>query len=88
MNETAAKEPPASLEANALHESAMLARRFVALAFCRADLLFELDNSLAIKFVAGATPALFGKNTNEMSGMKFLDLVHGEDQARIENLLS
>jgi len=71
----------------ALHESAMLARRFVALAFCRADVLFELGNDQTIKFVAGATPSLFGKKTDEMMGMGFLDLVHDEDKPRVAEYL-
>ncbi|NQV98990.1 MAG: GGDEF domain-containing protein [Rhodospirillales bacterium] len=87
MTDSAIKEKPTSLETAALHESAMLARRFVALAFCRADLLFELDNEQSIKFVAGATPSLFGKNTPQMMGIGFLDLVHEEDKSTVSELL-
>ncbi len=75
-------------ETAALHESAMLARRFVALAFCRADLLFELGNDQSIKFVAGATPAIFGKNTHQMMGLGFPDLIHENDRAIVSDLLN
>lgn len=87
MDDTAITDKSTSIEAAALRESAMLARRFVALAFCRADLLFELDNDQKVKFVAGATPSLFGKNTNEMMGLGFLDLVHDDDKSLVSELL-
>lgn len=82
-----ATDTPSALEASALQESAMLARRFVALAFCRADLLFELDSNQTIKFVAGATPPMFGKSTNEMVGQSFMDIIHDDDKKMVTNLL-
>lgn len=88
LDDKPAKEKPAAAVSAALHESAMLARRFVALAFCRADLLFELGNDQTIKFVAGATPSLFGKKTNEMMGVGFLDFVHDDDKQRVADLLN
>jgi len=65
----------------------MLARRFVALAFCRADLLFELDNNQVIKFVAGATPPMFGKSTSQMVGLNFMDIIHDDDKKLVSDLL-
>ncbi len=88
MNDMTATDKPSALEASALQESAMLARRFVALAFCRADLLFELDNNQVIKFVAGATPPMFGKSTSEMVGMNFMDVIHDDDKKLVSNLLN
>jgi len=86
MQNTTATGTPT--EATALQESAVLARRFVALAFCRADLLFELDDDFVIRFSAGATPPLFGKNTNELIGVSFLDLVYDKDKEMVSQLLS
>jgi len=86
MQNTTATGTPT--EATALQESAVLARRFVALAFCRADLLFELDDDFIIRFSAGATPPLFGKNTNELIGVSFLDLVYDKDREMVSQLLS
>jgi len=71
----------------ALQETALLAKRFVALAFCRADLFFELNDDHKICFAAGATPSVFGKSTHEMTGMDFLDLIHADDCDMVAHLL-
>ena len=42
--------------APARRDAATMTQRFVALAFCRADILFELDSSQRIIFSAGTTP--------------------------------
>lgn len=60
--------------------------RFVALSFCRADLLFELNDDRVIEFVAGATPVLLGKNPDQMSGMPFSDFIHKSDHKLLEEL--
>jgi len=61
--------------------------RLLALSFCRADLLFELDINRSIEFSAGATPPLLGKTTDELEGSNFLDLVHLDDQQLAQELL-
>ncbi|WP_135078632.1 EAL domain-containing protein [Terasakiella sp. SH-1] len=61
--------------------------RFVALAFCRADLLFELDDDCKIEFVAGATPVLLGKKPGQMKQTNFKDYVHEEDHGLLKQLI-
>ena len=61
---------------------------FIKLAFCRADLLFELDSELAITFAAGATPMLFSTTPDELKGQSFLTLIDDKHRANMEDLLS
>ncbi|MCZ6638133.1 MAG: PAS domain-containing protein, partial [Alphaproteobacteria bacterium] len=60
-------------------DSFLIMQRFVALAFCRADLLFELDHSHNILFSAGTTKELLGKNTEEIYGQSFFDFIDERD---------
>lgn len=60
---------------------------FIKLAFCRADLLFELDRELTIIFAAGATPMLFSTTPEELRGQPFLDLIDDKYRANVEDLL-
>lgn len=61
--------------------------RFVALSFCRADLLFELNDSRHVEFVAGATPILLGKNPNQIKSTPFFDYIHKDDHKLVTQLL-
>jgi EAL domain-containing protein (putative c-di-GMP-specific phosphodiesterase class I)/GGDEF domain-containing protein len=61
--------------------------RYVSLAFCWADLLFELDRSFNILFVAGATEAFFGRKMNSLIGTSFRDLVAPADVPLIGQML-
>ncbi|WP_135079615.1 EAL domain-containing protein [Terasakiella sp. SH-1] len=61
--------------------------RFVKLAFCRADLLFEVDSDNIIHFVAGATEALFGRSPDEMANTPFLDLVSEKQRTLTQGML-
>lgn len=54
--------------------------RFVALAFCRADLLFELDDDHDVVFAAGATSVLLGEAAEALSGRRFVDLIAESDR--------
>lgn len=54
--------------------------RFVALAFCRADLLFELDDDHDVVFAAGATSVLLGEVAEALSGRRFVDLIAESDR--------
>jgi PAS domain-containing protein len=47
--------------------------RFVALAFCSADLLVELDPTGAITFAAGATKVFTGRSPEELGGVRVHD---------------
>lgn len=67
---------------------ALLTQRFVALAFCRADVLFELDDGQNIAFVAGATDRLFGLAPGALKGKPFRDLFAEKDGSLIADLLA
>lgn len=54
--------------------------RFVALAFCRADLLFELDDDHDVVFAAGATSVLLGESSEALHGRRFTDLIAESDR--------
>jgi len=49
--------------------------RYVSLAFCWADLLFEVDRGFNIVFAAGATAAFMGRNNVSLLGSSFRDIV-------------
>jgi len=61
--------------------------RFVALAFCRADLLFELDDQHDVVFAAGATSVLLGEGPETLVGRNFLDLVADTDRGLAAEML-
>ncbi|HLO77828.1 MAG TPA: EAL domain-containing protein [Magnetospirillum sp.] len=61
--------------------------RFVALAFCRADLLFELDDVHDVVFAAGATALLLGESADALRGRHFLDLIAGNDRGMVAEVL-
>jgi len=68
-------------------ESAGLTQRFVALAFCRADLLFELDSTQHIIFSAGTTMELFGKSSADLFGKPFAEFLGENDRELVTDLL-
>jgi len=61
--------------------------RFVALAFCAAGLLLEVNASSEIIFAAGASHSLIGKPPESLVGTAFLDLVVPENVPLIAELL-
>ena len=61
--------------------------RFVALAFCSADLLLELDPAGEITFAAGATKVFTGRSPESLRGTRIHELVHHSDQRKLERLL-
>ena len=66
----------------------LLTQRFVALAFCRADVLFELDDRQDIAFAAGATDRLFGQAPHALKGKPFKSLFAEKGGALIADLLA
>jgi EAL domain-containing protein (putative c-di-GMP-specific phosphodiesterase class I) len=60
--------------------------RFVALSFCRADMLFELNDTHHIEFAAGATPGLLGKKPEDMAQTRFTDYIHEQDHKLLKEL--
>ena len=69
-------------------DGTLLTQRFVALAFCRADVLFELDDRQNIAFVAGATDRLFGQAPSHLKGKPFKELFAEKDGSLIADLLA
>jgi EAL domain-containing protein (putative c-di-GMP-specific phosphodiesterase class I) len=61
--------------------------RFVALAFCRADILLELDDHHDVVFAAGATPLLLGEPPHRLKDKAFLDLVAEPDRGLAGEML-
>ncbi len=61
--------------------------RFVALAFAAADVLLELDGALRIRYAAGATHALLGREANALIGASLPDLIVEDDRERLRTAL-
>lgn len=61
--------------------------RFVALAFCWADLLFELDSEGTVVFAGGATLPVLGRPPEEIVGTCFDDNLAAQDRALVRQIL-
>jgi len=61
--------------------------RFVALAFCAADVLFETEADLKISYAAGATVALTCTALEEIVGQPLLDIIAPVDRPLIDELI-
>lgn len=61
--------------------------RFVALAFCWADILIELDASATVVFAAGALEAVTGQTVVSLVGRPVWDLIAHQDGTLIEQVL-
>lgn len=61
--------------------------RFVALAFCRADMLLELDDDYRVVFAAGATAVLLGKQDDDLKGCPLLGLIAESDRPLAADIL-
>ena len=62
--------------------------KFVAFAFCWADILIELDQSRNIVLAAGATQPVLGKTAEQLIGTSFRDYVAPKDKLLVEQLLA
>lgn len=62
--------------------------KFVAFAFCWADILVELDQDKNIVFAAGATGPVLGKSIEELIGTSIRDYVAPRDKLLVEQLLA
>ncbi len=62
--------------------------RFLAFAFCRADLLIELSDKHEIVFVSGATQSIFGCPIEQLIGVSLSELILPQEQPVLENLLA
>ena len=54
--------------------------RFVALAFCAADILFEVDKDQKITYAAGATKALTDFQPHDVIGKSFIELIDSAER--------
>ena len=61
--------------------------RFVALAFCAADVLFEVDDKWTVTYAAGATKALTDYEPHDAIGKSFLDLIDPVEKAYVASRL-
>ena len=61
--------------------------RFVALAFCAADMLLETDGSQAVTYAAGATKALTGLAPEALLGARLRDLIAPADRMYLDELV-
>lgn len=61
--------------------------RFVALAFCWADFLLEVDLDETIVFAGGPWVGLTGIKAEDLKGRKLADIVHAEDMDLMKSLL-
>jgi PAS domain-containing protein len=61
--------------------------RFVAFAFCWADMLVELDPSRRVLFAVGATKAILGVGPEGIIGRNFMEMVSPKDRVLVDQLL-
>jgi EAL domain-containing protein (putative c-di-GMP-specific phosphodiesterase class I)/PAS domain-containing protein len=61
--------------------------RFVALAFCWAELLVELDRDGCVVFAAGAAETLLGRAASTLVGLAVADLVAPVDRSLVSGIL-
>ncbi len=61
--------------------------RFVALAFCWADILMELDSHETVVFAAGATQPVLGRPAEDLVGLSLPDLILERDRSLVQVLL-
>lgn len=62
--------------------------RFLAFAFCRADLLLELTKERKIVFASGACRSVFGLNAEELTGRDLLQFIARQDHPVITEMLA
>jgi EAL domain-containing protein (putative c-di-GMP-specific phosphodiesterase class I)/GGDEF domain-containing protein len=61
--------------------------RFVALAFCAADVLFEVDQNWTVTYAAGATKALTELEPQDAIGRQFIDLIEPAERGYVSERL-
>lgn len=61
--------------------------RHVALSFCWADLLFEVDADLTVVYAAGATQVFMGREPEQLRGQQFRNIVHPSDAPLARQML-
>ena len=79
VSESAAKSQSAALRAER--------NRFVALAFCWADVLLELDSEEKVAFAAGAAGPLVGRKPEDLIGTPLEDIIAPQDRSLVREVL-
>ena len=62
--------------------------RFVSMAFCWGEVLFEITDRYQILFVDGITEILFGCTPESLTGKSFLDLVGVQAKKVVRTVLT
>ena len=62
--------------------------RFVAMAFCWADVLIELDENEKVTFAVGPTAPLVGKSSDKLIGASLDSFIDSSDLTLIRGLLA
>lgn len=83
MTGTFAITPPSSLSAVRAERD-----RFVALAFCWADILVELDGAGAIVYAAGAVEPFLGRSVGDLLGQPLEAMVPSTEKAALREILA
>ncbi len=82
MTGTFAITPPSSLSAVRAERD-----RFVALAFCWADILIELDGDEAVVYAAGAIEPFLGHSVGDLLGQSIEKFVPSTERAQLKHIL-
>ena len=88
MGETNVQQPADTPSRAPGRDAAVLTQRFVALSFCRADILFEIDNEHKIVFSAGTSAELLGKSAQQLNGLPFVDIIDERDRPIVTDMFS
>ncbi len=88
MGDTDTQTQAATAPRQPSRDSAVMTQRFVALSFCRADILFEIDNDSKIVFSAGTSGELLGKTAKQLMGMPFIDIIDERDRPMVTDMFS
>ena len=81
------KQPAAAAAPAAKAQAKSERDRFVAFAFCWADVLIELNSDGRIEFATGATQILAGRDPAQLIGSPFIEFVAAGDQTLVRELL-
>ena len=84
MNKAA---PPAQKQPSQIESLKRERDRFVALAFCAADVLLEADKDCTITYAAGATVAVTGYSNDDITGDSLLQIIAPDDRPILRELI-
>jgi EAL domain-containing protein (putative c-di-GMP-specific phosphodiesterase class I)/GGDEF domain-containing protein len=88
MGESNSRTQATAVPCQPARDSVVLTQRFVALSFCRADILFEIDNDQNIVFSAGTSAELLGKSAQQLMGTPFLEIIDECDRSIVADMFA